>query len=332
MPRLLAHTDKVREGCKTRDELMKKTTLALIFSMALFGAPPPTKHKLSADLEGADLSKNVDVIVQWKETPGEAQHEKVLLRGGKMRSTLQSIKAGAYTLPASQLRDLANEADVAYITPDRRVSSKLDLSAAAINAGAAWSQNFVGTGIAVAVIDSGMVQSPDLTEKNNIVYNEDFTGQIKQNANVTDAHNAPDNYGHGQHVAGIIASSGKSSSCGNCTRVLKGIAPGVSLVNLRALDENGEGSDSAVIARNRKSDRSEEHLPHPGDQSLARAVRYMRATRSTRCAKRWNKHGKPALSWWWRRATMAAITRMASKVTALSHRRETILTSLPWGR
>jgi serine protease AprX len=93
-----------------------------------------------------------------------------------------------------------------------------------------------------------MVQSADLTLNNNIVYNQDFTGEIKQNANVTDAHNAPDEFGHGQHVAGIIASSGKSSICGNCTRPLIGIAPGASLINLRVLDENGAGTDSTVIA------------------------------------------------------------------------------------
>jgi serine protease AprX len=55
-------------------------------------------------------------------------------------------------------------------------------------------------------------------------------------------------YGHGQHVAGIIASNGKTSNCGNCTQVLAGIAPGVSLINLKVLDANGTGSDSSVMA------------------------------------------------------------------------------------
>ena len=74
----------------------------------------------------------------------------------------------------------------------------------------------------VAVIDSGMVESPDLTDKNTIVYSEDFTGQFKQSKKVKDTNNAPDQFGHGQHVAGIIASNGKSSFCPNCTRLLRG--------------------------------------------------------------------------------------------------------------
>jgi len=49
-------------------------------------------------------------------------------------------------------------------------------------------------------------------------------------------------------VAGIIAGSGKSSSCPNCTRTLKGIAPAATLLDLRVLDQNGSGKDSSVIA------------------------------------------------------------------------------------
>ena len=99
----------------------------------------------------------------------------------------------------------------------------------------------------MAVIDSGMNASPDLTRNNRVIYNEDFTAEIRPDSS-RNKNNAPDLFGHGQHVAGIIASSGAASSCANCTRLLKGIAPGVSLVNLRALNKNGEGTDSVVIA------------------------------------------------------------------------------------
>jgi serine protease AprX len=93
-----------------------------------------------------------------------------------------------------------------------------------------------------------MNSSPDLTRNNQVVYNQDFTGEYKPNSNLTDTHNAPDLFGHGDHVAGIIASSGATSSCGNCTRLMKGVSPGVRLVNLRALNKNGVGTDSTVIA------------------------------------------------------------------------------------
>ncbi len=37
-------------------------------------------------------------------------------------------------------------------------------------------------------------------------------------------------------------------SAAKCTRTLSGLAPDVKLVNFRVLDENGNGTDSAVIA------------------------------------------------------------------------------------
>jgi serine protease AprX len=50
-------------------------------------------------------------------------------------------------------------------------------------------------------------------------------------------------YGHGTHVAGIIGGNGSLSG-----GQYSGVAPGVSLIDLRALDANGAGSDSTVIA------------------------------------------------------------------------------------
>jgi hypothetical protein len=52
-----------------------------------------------------------------------------------------------------------------------------------------------------------------------------------------------DPYGHGTHVAGIIAASGESSK-----HAYTGVAPGARLVNVRVLDENGGGTTTGVIA------------------------------------------------------------------------------------
>src|SRR5207237_804262 len=84
------------------------------------------------------------------------------------------------------------------------------------------------------VVDSGISNHDDLKDssgRNRIVYQADFA---------SDAGNA-DAYGHGTHVAGIIGGTGKDSSCSNCFAVIKGIAPNVTLVNLRALDKDGSG-------------------------------------------------------------------------------------------
>src|SRR5438128_11029850 len=57
-----------------------------------------------------------------------------------------------------------------------------------------------------------------------------------------------DLYGHGTHVAGIIAGNGGSSTCGNCDVTFRGIAPNANIINLRVLDQNGSAADSTVIA------------------------------------------------------------------------------------
>jgi serine protease AprX len=55
-------------------------------------------------------------------------------------------------------------------------------------------------------------------------------------------------YGHGTHIAGLIAGNGASSTGSGYTRTFKGIAPGANIINLRVLDQNGAGTDSTVIA------------------------------------------------------------------------------------
>ncbi|MDQ2776946.1 MAG: S8 family peptidase [Acidobacteriota bacterium] len=227
---------------------MKKIAALFLVGVVASVAIASAKSKTSPELSQSDPQSVVHVIVGWNHIPGAHQHRQVTRLGGSLTHRYQNLKAGAYTLSAGAAMDLANDPDVAYVAVDRPVKPLLDYTTDAVNAAAAWNQNLDGTGIGVAVIDSGMIQSRDLTNRNSIVYNQDFTGEFTQHGKVNNTANAPDVFGHGQHVAGIIASSGASSSCGNCTRVLKGVAPGVSLINLRVLDENGTGTDSEVIA------------------------------------------------------------------------------------
>jgi serine protease AprX len=229
---------------------MKKNCLLLLLTSSLLCHAFPAKQaKLSPDLTSADQSASVDVIVQWNTLPGVTQQRKITSRGGSLRRTYKKVNSGSYRISASRLSELAADPEVLYIAPDRPLKAKLDYSAAAANVSSVLAQGFIGTGIGVAIIDSGMVKSPDLTMNSQIVYNQDFTGEVTNpTLNVKDTSNAPDTFGHGQHVAGIIASSGRTASCGNCTRSLVGLAPGVNLINLKVLDKDGNGIDSSVIA------------------------------------------------------------------------------------
>jgi serine protease AprX len=93
-----------------------------------------------------------------------------------------------------------------------------------------------GQGITIAVIDSGIAWHPALSQK--VIANVSLVSGDPQ---VADA------FGHGTHIAGIIA--GKASAAAGVTNLYTGgIAPGARLVNVRVLGKGGTGWTSDVIA------------------------------------------------------------------------------------
>jgi len=93
-----------------------------------------------------------------------------------------------------------------------------------------------GAGVGIAIVDSGIASHAALRYK--VVANVSF---------VTDDPSTDDGYGHGTHVAGIIAGNGSAAS-GVTTLYNGGIAPGAQLINVRVLGDNGAGYTSDVIA------------------------------------------------------------------------------------
>ena len=233
--------------------------MSLAMSLPLAGQ---SKHnsKMADELSRVDRNATVDVIIQYNQMPTEAHHQKVRNKGGSLQRELHVIQGAHYSVPASALADLANDPDVAYIAPNRPLKGSLDYTAAAVGAPTAWTNyGLDGTGIGVAVIDSGIHDSVhDFDNKTGVtvsctndlgvvttctnyptrvVYSQDFVGTGSDDA-----------FGHGTHVSGIVGSGGQSSSCEDCIRTFKGIAPNVNLINLRVLDQTGAGTDSNVIA------------------------------------------------------------------------------------
>ena len=96
---------------------------------------------------------------------------------------------------------------------------------------------FTGSGVTVAVIDSGLAPLADF--QGRIAAFHDFTfGKDGLNAIA-----AFDDYGHGTHVAGLIGSSGVSST----SRQYAGVATNVKFLALKVLDKRGAGRTSDVI-------------------------------------------------------------------------------------
>src|SRR5271154_6016665 len=159
--------------------------------------------KISPDLQPllANPSSNVNVIVQYNTAPstssggllGGLLGTVVNLLGGVLNTVFSLIPAVSATLHPSDVIAVSNQANVAYISLDRSVGATLDYSAGAVGAPQAWASGFDGTGIGVAVIDSGIYAHPDLSGKNSsqsrVVYRQSFIGGA-----------LADDFGHGTHV------------------------------------------------------------------------------------------------------------------------------------
>jgi serine protease AprX len=214
--------------------LLRVAVLLLTASIAFARNP-----KFGRDLDGIASTAMVDVIVQYDHVPTPTDHQNMARQGGVLTRQYRHVRAGVYRMRASGLAQVSQNPKVRYISPNRKVSGTLDNAAAAVNVVAAWNEALDGTGIGVAIIDSGINDVNDLANKgvSRVVYSQDFVGS-----------GSHDFYGHGTHVAGILAGNGNDSICTTCTRTMKGIAPNASLINLRVLDQNGSAHDSDIIA------------------------------------------------------------------------------------
>ena len=201
---------------------------------------------------------------------------------------------------------MANRPDVAFVSLDRKVGvsqaatapigTSPEFTAEPINAPWANAKGYTGKGIGVAVIDSGISAVDDLSGR--VVYSQNFVPNETTTA---------DGYGHGTHVAGLIAGSGKDSAGTGFTRTFTGIAPGVNLINLRALDENGRAGSAVIAAIEKAIALKNKYNIKVINLSLGRPI-YESYTLDP-FARRWSRRGRRGSWWLWRRATMAATMR-----------------------
>jgi serine protease AprX len=176
---------------------------------------------------------NSRVIVRT--TRGTSAAAAIKAAGGTTGRCLAVLGAQVATIPDTALSQLAAAPEILSIDLDRPVHGAVEHPSAAV--GASWVRDelgYDGSGVGVAIIDSGVVNWHDDLGSDRVTHFVDF---------VTYLPTPHDDYGHGTHVAGIIAGNGYDS--GGARR---GIAPGASLIVLKVLDEVGDGYISNVIA------------------------------------------------------------------------------------
>ncbi|MGN7253434.1 S8 family serine peptidase [Arthrobacter sp. SAFR-014] len=97
-----------------------------------------------------------------------------------------------------------------------------------VDAVEAWDVT-TGEGIKVAVLDTGVATD-----------NDDIAAKVVLRANFSTAATGEDNYGHGTHVAGIIAATKDAEG-------VSGVCPDCSILDGKVIDDSGSGSTSSIV-------------------------------------------------------------------------------------
>ena len=217
------------------------------FSVLADSPPPPEDSRLSPRLlrvvEEAGADQVVPVLVTTAFSAGDGVEAGARAAGAQVQRRFGRLSGFAASVPAGTLRRLASLPGVLGVSFDSEVGATNDLNYLTVGADVAARQypgspdGLNGAGVTIAVVDSGVAAHPDLGSR--LLEEVEIVGHEEGFA---------DPYGHGTHVAGIIAGDGTSSSDPHSFRHFNGIAPKARIVSVRVLDRNGGGRVSDVLA------------------------------------------------------------------------------------
>jgi serine protease AprX len=216
-------------------------------------------------LARAELNAPAAAATPLEQSQAEPKRRKTAKKG------LQSEEINPEEMVAQRMASLVNRfRAIHHIWPDFKVRSCITQSIATIKADAAHrSFTAFGKGITWAVMDSGIqAEHPHFSLHRNIdptlPYHQDFTDLNGKGNPLSDE------FGHGTHVAGIIAGeqsierksdpkkmiaawreldeNQQAQLRQTCPETICGMAPECQLVSLKVLDRFGQGSAKSLIA------------------------------------------------------------------------------------
>ena len=225
----------------TRVRLFAAALIAATLSwpLATHGQRPPTRSDDLTALRG----DRVRVIVQADDRGLEAVGRRYL-RG--LRRSLSGARA--MELTREEFEALARDPSVAHISKDLPVVADMAVTNKVTRAETVWegtssllglssTPGYQGSGITVAVIDSGIAPHSAIGTR--------VIGRVNLVSNEPGVSGDP--FGHGTHVAGMIGGTGAAAARVTAAYA-GGSAPAVRFVDVRVLGRTGVGYTSDVIA------------------------------------------------------------------------------------
>ncbi|MEX0569163.1 MAG: S8 family serine peptidase [Candidatus Njordarchaeota archaeon] len=156
--------------------------------------------------------------------------------GGKVLHELYSIGAISTYVPEKLIENMYNLLPIGTIVPEVKFRVMMDVASKTIYADAFWDNGYIGSGdigdnkkgIEIAVVDTGI--------DTKCKY---LSGRIIDAKSFVEGESIDDQHGHGTRVANIIV-------CNDTT--YRGIAYGANVINAKAMNKNGDGTLSDVMA------------------------------------------------------------------------------------
>jgi subtilisin len=227
---------KARQTMKT----LHVTKMTTVITTLLMG--------LSLCLPVASLAAEKSVIVGFHQKPGPSEKALIHEARGIIKQSYRLIPAMAVSLPEEEIGKIKKNHKVAYVEEDIVYKAVEPMSGDEyanswgvqhIGADIAHGSGNGGTGVSVAVIDTGIdFTHSDLVD--NFVDGINFVRKIDGTVDPLDFFDYSSN-SHGTHVAGVIAAG--SNGFG-----VIGVAPQAGLYAVRVLDGAGIGDLSWIIA------------------------------------------------------------------------------------
>ncbi|MGH2729388.1 MAG: S8 family serine peptidase, partial [Actinomycetota bacterium] len=205
--RVVAHSVRVAFGISWDDS--KKNRIVAAFALCAVAL------SLTSSPEIAQSSARfVSVIV--RELPGSSDGPEAAVEdlGGQLGRHIKIIDAFVARVPEGALSRLHTIPGIHSVTADRKVQFLHDIDGfnpasdagsmyrvvGATRADWLWKNGLTGAGVDVAVIDTGVVPVDGLTAPGKVINGPDLSFESQ-----ADNLRYLDTYGHGTHIAGIIA-------------------------------------------------------------------------------------------------------------------------------